>query len=403
MRGVYFLACSLLLSLFAAGPAAAADDEAGEVPPPENWRRGGEVGEPAPAAADGDPAMPVAPGAMLDFGAFALDVHGRVQAMVGMVGEDANVDAGDVLSRDGFRIRRARLGVSGRISEQWLFDLEMDLIDEDNGGNALIDASITWRPCDWGRVRVGAFKPPFSRTLLQSTGHMQFMERPAWVNRERATDSHMLDLDREVGLSLGGRVSLFFYELGVFNGSPGFSKGDLNDGLMYVLRLGAGQGDMGASEADLARGEELRWQLALNGYLNHDTAAEYRGAGVDLSAKWYGASFHAEALWAKGIPNAATEDVDSLLDESERWGMYAQAGYLLPFDFMDLELAVRFAIMDDQVHIDDEGDQWELTAGVNAYFLGDQVKLMLHYQLRQELEGADLANDLLAAMLQLKF
>jgi len=83
--------------------------------------------------------------------------------------------------------------------------------------------------------------------------------------------------------------------------------------------------------------------------------------------------------------------------------MYAQAGYLLPFDFMDLEIAVRFAMMDDQVHIEDEGDLWEMTAGVNAYFWGDQVKAMLNYVMREEMHGADLSNDMLAAMIQVMF
>jgi len=108
-------------------------------------------------------------------------------------------------------------------------------------------------------------------------------------------------------------------------------------------------------------------------------------------------------VWAKGIPNVRPESVSGELDETERWGMYAQAGYMLPVDFMDLELAVRFAIMDDRIRIEDEGDIWALTAGVNAYFAGDMVKLMINYMLREEMHGADLSNDMLAAMLQLKF
>jgi len=232
---------------------------------------------------------------------------------------------------------------------------------------------------------------------------MQFLERPVWVNLERATDTLMLDLDHQVGLAVGGQVSLFSYQVGVYNGSRGFSTSDWNDGLLYVLRLGVGMGELGPAEADLERSGELRWSLGLNGYLNQDAAAEFRGAGVDLAAKWHGASLRAEALWAKGIPNESSQAVDALIDEAERWGMLAQVGYLLPFDFIDLELAVRFAILDDQVHIDDEGDLWELAAGVNLYLHGDLVKIMLHYVLREELHGADLSNDMLAAMLQLKF
>ncbi|MBW2699295.1 MAG: hypothetical protein JRF33_00620 [Deltaproteobacteria bacterium] len=390
-------------------PVLAAEEEAKEeeakesadtAPPPVNWKPAGVVLPPATTGAVESKRL--LPDPMFRHGEFEFSAHGQVAAMMGMVGEDARTSNGDVLSQDGFRIRRARLGVGGQIMKNWEFELELDLIDEDNGGNSLNDANITWRPYEWGWVRVGAGKPGFSRALIQSSGAMQFLERPMWVNQERATDTHMLDLDHQVGMSMGGKLSLFFYEAGVYNGSPGFSKGDLNDGMLYLVRLGAGQGDMGKSEADLARGD-FRWRVAINGYLNHEAAAEYRGAGADLSLKWNGLSFHAEALWAKGIPNERPEDVASELDEVERWGMYAQAGYMLPFDFLDLEVAVRFAMMDDQVHIDDEGDQWEMTAGVNAYFWEDQVKLMLNYMMREEMHGADLSNDMLAAMLQVKF
>ncbi len=407
MKARLVISVLLAFSMFAlpaavrAGDGEDSEDDPPPVPPPENWKPAGEITPPAPTASTEEEG-PLIPSPMISYGPFQLDVHGRIQALVGLVGDDANVDSGEVMSRDGFRIRRARLGVAGRVSEDWHYELELDLIDEDNGGNALIDANIKYQPIEWVWIRAGAGKPGFSRTLSTSSGDMQFMERPFWVNLERATDTHMLDLDHQVGLSAGGQVSLFSYEVGVFNGSPGFSKGDMNDGLLYVLRLGVGMGEMGKTEADLERGD-FRWKLGLSGYVNHDAAAEYRGAGVDFSFKVIGISFYAEAVWAKGIPNVASEYVTSELDETERWGMYAQAGYMLPFDFMDLELAARFAIMDDAVHIDDEGDLWELTAGINAYFLGDIIKVMINYVRREEMNGRPIDNDMAAAMLQLKF
>jgi hypothetical protein len=338
---------------------------------------------------------------MFSYGAFKLDLHGRVQVMAGMVGEDAHTSNGDVLSRDGFRIRRARLGVDGQVQDQWEYGLELDLIDEDSGGNALLDAYLTYRPAEFAWVQIGAGKLPFSRVLMLSSADMQLIERPAWVGLESVTGSNMLDLGRQVGLTVGGEVSLFSYAAGVYNGSPGFSAGDLNDGLLYVVRVGAGQGEMGC-EADFDRAG-LRWSLGLNGYLNQAPAADIHGAGVDAGVKLAGFSLYAEALWAKSVPDTRPESTDSTLDESERWGMYAQAGYLLPLDFMDLEVACRFAIMDENVHVENEGDLWELTAGLNAYLHQNQVKLAINYLKRKELEGAELSNDAVLAMMQLMF
>jgi len=124
---------------------------------------------------------------------------------------------------------------------------------------------------------------------------------------------------------------------------------------------------------------------------------------LDASLKVAGFSFYAEALWAKTVPDTAPEQPIGSTGETERWGMTAQAGYLVPFSFADLEVAVRFAIMDDNVHLDDEGDLWALTAGVNAYLMGENLKLMLNYVLREEQHGADLSNDGVFAMLQAKF
>jgi hypothetical protein len=205
-----------------------------------------------------------------------------------------------------------------------------------------------------------------------------------------------------VGLTVGGRASIFNFAAGVYNGAPGYSVGDLNDGLLYVVRLGVGQGDMGKFEGDLERGG-FRWAFGLNGYLNFAEAADVQGAGADLGVKFKGISFYAEAVWAKSIPDTRPESTDGELDEAERWGMYAQAGYMLPFHFADLELACRFAIMDDNVHVENEGDLWELTAGLNGYFYDGNVKLMINYILKEEQKGADLANDALLAMLQLMF
>ncbi len=394
------LACSLT-ALAPWSQAEEGDDAPPPPPPPASWEPAGVVEPPAPTA--GAEVRPFIPSPLFKLGAFELDVHARVQALFGLVGEDARVASGDLLSSDGFRLRRARLGLDGQLLEDWRFSLELDLVDEENGGSALIEASVTWAPIEYAWVRVGADKPGFSRTLLQSSGRMQFMERPLWVNLERATKTVMLDLGHQVGLAVGGQASLFSYEVGVFNGGRGFSVGDFSDGLLYLVRLGVGMGELGPDEADLAGGD-LRWRFAINGYLNYDLAAEFRGAGTDLALKWNGLSFYAEAVWAKAIPSAGG-DVVSVLDESERWGMYAQAGYVLPLGLsaVDLEVALRFAIMDDQVHVDDEGDAWELTAGVNAYFFRNHLKAMLNYIRREERHGADLSNDLVALMLQAMF
>ncbi len=387
-------------SLFCSALAFAQEEKKDTVPAPGKWQPAGEVMPPAPTAGAEEGAGDAGP--MYEYGGFNLGVHARIQTLLGMVGDDAHVSNGDVLSRDGFRLRRARLGVAGQLVRNWDYELELDLIDEDSGGNALLDAAVTWRACDHAWLQIGAGKLPFSRSLMVSSAHMQFIERAPWVSLEAATGARMLDPGRQVGLTMGGQAYLLRYAVGVYNGSSGISTGDLNDGLMYVARLEAGMGEMGASEADLDGGD-LRWTVGLNGYLNQAPAADIRAAGLDMGAKFRGLSFFAETVWAKSIPATRPESMASILDETERWGMSAQLGYILPFAFADLELACRFALMDDHVHLDNEGDLWELTAGLNAYLHEGGVKLMVNYVMKEQREGLNRADDALLAMLQLAF
>lgn len=380
-------------------PAGAATTK--PVPPPEKWHPAGEV-TPPPANA-GSKGLGFIPQPLFSLGEFQLNVHGRIQPLVGLVGDDANsMSNGDVMNRDGFRLRRARLGVDGQITANWKYDLELDLVDEFSGGNVLLDAGITWAPCHWVWLRAGVGKTPFSRLLLTSSAELQFIERPHWVGRENSVGGAMLDPGHQMGLSVGGAVSFVRWQAGIYNGSPGFSSGDFNDGLMYAIRLEGGLGNLGPAEADLDGGP-LRFAVGLNGYLNQAPAANIRGAGVDAGLKWQGLSVWLEAVWAKAVPEDTPQGTATIMDETESWGMSAQAGYLLPLDFLHVEIATRFAIMDDNVHFDDEGDMWELTAGVNLYLMGNDLKLMLDYIVKEELHGTDLANDAALAMMQLRF
>jgi len=382
-------------------PAPAGEAAATDAPAPEKWRPAGQVTPPAPSA--GAKSLGFIPRPLFSLGEFQLNIHGRIQPLVGLVGEDANsLSNGDVMNRDGFRLRRARLGVDGQISEHWKYDLELDLVDEFSGGNVLLDAGIVWAPCHWAWLRAGVGKTPFSRLLLTSSAELQFIERPHWVARENSVGGAMLDPGRQVGLTVGGAISFLRWRAGIYNGSPGFSSGDFNDGLMYAVRLEGGLGNLGPAEADLDGGP-LRFAVGLNGYLNQAPAANIRAAGLDAGLKWRGLSLWLEAVWAKAVPEDTPQGTNTIMDETESWGMAAQAGYLLPLEFLHLEVAARFAIMDDNVHFDDEGDMWELTAGVNLYLMGNDLKLMLNYIIKEEMHGADLANDAALAMLQLRF
>jgi hypothetical protein len=371
-------------------------------PAPEKWQPAGEITPPAPTAGAGQAGL--IPRPMVKYGDFELSVFGRLQPLVGVVGDDAHTSNGDTLSRDGFRLRRARLGVEGQLIKNWTYQLQLDLADEYNGGSVLLDAVIGWHPVAYAWLDFGAQKVPFGRQQMTSFSELQFIERAPWEAVERAAGAAILDPGRQMGISLGGRVWLLNWWAGVYNGARGFSLGDIHDGLLYVLRLEAGSEDLGPAEADL-EGGGFRWSVGLGGYLNQAESFEVRAASADAAMKWRGLSLRAEGLWAKAIPDARPEGTGTIPGESERWCLYAQAGYVLPLNLepVKLELAARFSLLDDNVHLDDEGDLWEVVGGINLYLRGNDLKFMLDYIVKEERHGRSLSNDAVLAMLQLRF
>lgn len=81
----------------------------------------------------------------------------------------------DVASlNDGFRVRRARIGLRGTHGDTWSYLTEVDLAE--NG----VDYKDMWLGYDGignGRLRVGQFKVPFSLEELTSSNNITFMER----------------------------------------------------------------------------------------------------------------------------------------------------------------------------------------------------------------------------------
>lgn len=75
---------------------------------------------------------------------------------------------------DGFRVRRARIGLQGSHGESWSYLTEVDLAEND------VDYKDMWLRYDGiagGRLQIGQFKVPFSLEELTSSNNITFMER----------------------------------------------------------------------------------------------------------------------------------------------------------------------------------------------------------------------------------
>lgn len=103
-----------------------------------------------------------------DDGAFEFDIDGRIQVDLQLADEDGI----DYPSQTEFR--RARLAVEGVVYEDYGYKLQYDVADDDL---SLKDAYISYQGLEYGDIRIGQFKQPFSLEELTSSKYITFTER----------------------------------------------------------------------------------------------------------------------------------------------------------------------------------------------------------------------------------
>ena len=132
-----------------------------------------------------------------------------------------------------FKFRRARIGVRGRLFEDWsyYFMLETSPFIGGVGSAYLMDAFVTWDKYNWARIAVGSYKQPFGREVQTACN--------ALITIDRAIVSDQLVVpQRDYGISVwGGNVNTRLnYALALMNGS-GLNRVDNNNKKDIVGRV----------------------------------------------------------------------------------------------------------------------------------------------------------------------
>jgi|LauGreStaDraftv2_3_1035109.scaffolds.fasta_scaffold01325_2 phosphate-selective porin OprO/OprP len=90
-----------------------------------------------------------------------------------------NTDKDTASAADQFEIRRARIGVKGKLAKDFKYEAVTNLV----GGTPTLDvAFLDWAKYDQGNIRFGKFKQPFNLEELTSSNNITFMER-SYVNQ----------------------------------------------------------------------------------------------------------------------------------------------------------------------------------------------------------------------------
>ncbi|MFP3939367.1 MAG: OprO/OprP family phosphate-selective porin [Thermoanaerobaculia bacterium] len=327
-------------------------------------------------------------------GRFKLKFGGRLQADYTFVSAD---DAFGGLE-DGFEFRRARLFTSGTVYDRVEFKAQYNFTD----GDADIKDLYLGLLNDWGTVRFGHFKEPFSLEELTSSKYLAFLERSMPV------EAFSPSRNSGVGAlgTAGDRVN---WGVGVFYDADGFGVSTDEDATNVTGRVafrplhdedGTRIVHLGVAASQQERDGTLRFRTRPEAHLSSrlvDTGS-FPGDSVTLLGGEVAGVFG--PLWFASEYIQADTDAPAV-DDPTFDGAYAQAGWFLTGESRAFksssgafnrnkpkanygqgagawEVAVRYSTIDLTDGTVSGGEQSDITAAVNWY-LNPVTRLMLNF------------------------
>ncbi len=321
----------------------------------------------------------------------------------------ANFEGGDVSAFEGrfgqtalddrFRLRRARINLTGDFAEQFDFKVEGDFgqgdgLNSNRTAFSATDIFVNWHQFPGAQIKVGQWKAPF--------GLEQLTPDTTMIMIERSLPTGAITPDRQIGAQLWGKPftnvwpeqkDLLTYYAGIFNGNGRNTSINDNNSFMYVgrLELMPFKGKVFGQDSSLKLGADVlnsrddkgtNVSQTLNLLVNDDGslspfvlpgAAERTAWSVDAWFKLGPFDLIGEYLQEK-VNGLTFNGVPGIPDFTTN-GYYITAGYfLIP---KKLQAAVRWEGLNPG-QMGNDGIR-SITGGLNYYIHGDDLKLMINY------------------------
>lgn len=274
-----------------------------------------------------------------------------------------------------FNIRRARLTLSGKASDQVSYNVTFagDLFVA-----GLIDAWVDWAVKPAAKIRLGQFKYDFDISGREADAATLFADRP-WITNTVAgtlagtgTPSVPGASSRDRGLNLYGTTKTggipWGYSVGLFQGSG--LRSDNNDSLSYLLQL------------HLLPFEGLR---VTSGFLSSDAANKGASSPFDYTAWTIGANYERGDLAMRSEFYHGKRDFGSTSQTAE--GFYVHGVYTLS----RLDLLARYEWMKDGQFAAGDDSLWGVDLGAKWYFVRQSrtqgTSLAVNYLIRNADDG----------------
>ncbi len=307
---------------------------------------------------------------------------------------------GSTALKERFRLRRARINLTGDFAEQFDFKIEGDFENSDGISSSRTafsgtDIFVNWHQFPEAQIKVGQWKAPFGLEQLTPDQYLIIIER--------SLPTGAITPERQIGVQVWGKPftnvwpdekDLLTYYAGIFNGNGRNTTINDNNNFMYVgrLELQPFKGKLLGQDSSLKLGADVlnsrddkgtNISQTLNLLVNADGslspyvlpgAAERTAWSVDA---WFKlgpfdliGEYLEEYVDGRTVNGVAPGFVDFTTN-----GFYVQGSYfLIP---KKLQAAVQWQDLNpgqkgsDGIH--------SITGGLNYYIHGDDIKLMVNY------------------------
>ena len=332
---------------------------------------------------------------------FKLVLGGFIQMNL----EDGDVSAfegrfGQTALKDRFRLRRARINLTGDFAENFDFKVEGDFETSDGLSSnrtafEATDIFVNYHQFPEAQIKVGQWKAPYGLEQLTPDTSLLLIER--------SLPTGAITPDRQVGAQIWGKPftnirpeqkDLLTYYAGIFNGNGRNVSINDNNNFMYVgrLELMPFKGKIFGQDSSLKLGADAlnsrddkgtNISQTLNLLVNSDGslspfvlpgAAERTAWGLDAALKLGPFDLIGEYL-EEYVNGRTVNGVAPGFADFTTTGFYVTgAYYLIP---KKLQAVVRW----EQLNPGQKGDDGihSITGGLNYYIHGDDIKLMANY------------------------
>jgi len=320
--------------------------------------------------------------------------------------EDGDVSAfegrfGQTALKDRFRLRRARISLTGEFAEQFDFKMEGDFENSDGTSPSNrtdfsgTDIWLNWHRFAAAQIKIGQYKAPF--------GLEQLTPDTALFIIERSLPTGAITPERQIGVELWGKPfttlwpaqkDLLTYYAGIFNGNGRNINNNDNNNFMYVGRLELmpfkgkvfGQasslklgGDVLNSRDDQGTNISPSGNLLVN---SDGSLSSFVLPGADERTAW-----SVDAWLNIGPFDLIGEYLEEYVNGRTVNGVppgfanFTTNGFQITAGYFLIPKKLQAAVQWQDLNPGQKGNDgiYSITGGLNYYIRGDDLKLMVNY------------------------